>query len=576
MRELPEHHGSFMNEQFADKLHDLKIAYLQRLPQQVNELIEDYNLLGIHWEPRLLSALLIKLHTLKGSSGTFGLKDFYTSVCDMEHELKQFKSSLENTSPNKVIQANPANQFRGAMEKIIHALHQSQIDFAANQPVQLQQQSLLDKPIVKSHSNPLVYLVDDDFAQGQILKANLFEFGFDVEYFSTLALLNQAVAGKKPDICLIDLHHPQNSEDDVFEVIAAFQIERIPVIVLSHEGNFAQRLKAVRAKAKAFFPKPVKMNDLVAKLRDLLDFEPAKPFRILMIDDQESILNYHKELFNSHGIEAKLTQNPQEIFDLLRDFEPDLFILDYHLPDFNGAEIATLLRQIPTYEATPIVFLTGESAESLKSDLVGIGSDDVISKDLGADKFVSQVISRIKRGKKLRMLMRQDSLTQLLNHGYIQSLAKQMFAQARRTEKPCSFIMIDLDHFKMVNDKFGHGCGDRVIVALTQLLQQRLRQSDAIGRYGGEEFLVLMPDTDIQVAQTIITKLLHQFSQLKFFERNIEFTASFSAGISCSQDWTSSQECIERADQALYQAKKFGRSRVEVFSPVAIDNSEKE
>ena len=112
----------------------------------------------------------------------------------------------------------------------------------------------------------------------------------------------------------------------------------------------------------------------------------------------------------------------------------------------------------------------------------------------------------------------------------------------------------------------------RVIVALTQMLQQRLRQSDGIGRYGGEEFLVLMPDTDLHTAHSLISKLLHQFSQLKFFERNIEFHASFSAGISCASDWNSVQVCLERADQALYQAKKAGRNRVEVASLAVADN----
>jgi diguanylate cyclase (GGDEF)-like protein len=131
--------------------------------------------------------------------------------------------------------------------------------------------------------------------------------------------------------------------------------------------------------------------------------------------------------------------------------------------------------------------------------------------------------------------------------------------------------MIDLDHFKMVNDRFGHSSGDRVIVALTQMLQQRLRQSDGIGRYGGEEFLVLMPDTDLETAHRLMSKLLQQFSQLKFFERNIEFHASFSAGISCANDWNSAQLCLERADQALYQAKKLGRNRIEIAHSPATD-----
>jgi len=576
-----------MNEQFAVKLNELRLAYLQRLPHQVNALIDDYNLLGVHWDPRLASALLLKLHTLKGSSGTFGFKYFCHAVAEFESKLKLFHASTAELS----MQESPIEQFRPLLQEVLQAMQQAQHEWvaqvtpkaiAAEEPTtdvstdanstEVVQSAIVTTEKKPAH-NPVLFLIDNDVTQGEILRANLTEFGFYVHYFNDLTSLADALEFQRPDICIIDLHLPNCSEDDIFSKVVAFTQHQIPVIVLSASGQFQQRIKAVRAKAQAYFTKPVKMNELVAKLRHLLDFEPKKPFRVLMIDDQESILNYHQHLFSSHGIECRTTQQPELMLELLRDFEPDLFILDYHLPQFNGAELASMLRQIPAYEATPIVFLTGEKADSLKSDLVEIGSDDVIGKDLGADKFVSQVISRIKRGKKLRMLMQQDSLTQLLNHGYIQSLARQMFSHAKRAKTSCSFVMIDLDHFKMVNDRFGHSCGDRVIVALTQMLQQRLRQSDGIGRYGGEEFLVLMPDTDLATAHRLVSKLLQQFSQLKFFERNIEFHASFSAGISCASDWNSAQICLERADQALYQAKKSGRNRVEIACSPTVDPS---
>jgi len=575
-----------MNEQFAEKLNELRLAYLQRLPQQVNAVIEDYNLLGVHWDPRVVTALLLKLHTLKGSSGTFGFKSFCNAVSEFEVKLKAYQNTDAQLGPSE----NPMAQFRPLLQAVLHAMQQAQQDWASQQanaishtpaiehspvPTSVEQKSHpvnAHNPAKKSAHNPVLFLVDNDVTQGEILRANLTEFGFFVHYFSDLASLAEGLEFQQPDICLIDLHLPNCSEDEIFSRVVAFTQHQIPVIVLSASGQFQQRIKAVRAKAQAYFTKPVKMNELVAKLRHLLDFEPRKPFKVLMIDDQESILNYHQHLFSAHGIECRTTQHPELMLEVLRDFEPDLFILDYHLPHFNGAELASMLRQIPAYEATPIVFLTGETADSLKSDLVEIGSDDVIGKDLGADKFVSQITSRIKRGKKLRMLMQQDSLTQLLNHGYIQSLARQMFSHAKRVKTPCSFVMIDLDNFKMVNDRFGHSCGDRVIVALTQMLQQRLRQSDGIGRYGGEEFLVLMPDTDLNTAHSLISKLLHQFSQLKFFERNIEFHASFSAGISCATDWNSVQVCLERADQALYQAKKAGRNRVEIATLPVVDS----
>ena len=118
-----------MNEQFADKLNELRLAYLQRLPQQVNAVIEDYNLLGVHWDPRLVTALLLKLHTLKGSSGTFGFKSFCNAVSEFEVKLKAYQNTDAQLGPSE----NPMAQFRPLLQAVLHAMQQAQQDWASQQ-----------------------------------------------------------------------------------------------------------------------------------------------------------------------------------------------------------------------------------------------------------------------------------------------------------------------------------------------------------------------------------------------------------------------------------------------------------
>jgi diguanylate cyclase (GGDEF)-like protein len=159
--------------------------------------------------------------------------------------------------------------------------------------------------------------------------------------------------------------------------------------------------------------------------------------------------------------------------------------------------------------------------------------------------------------------MYHDSLTGLLNHVAIKLRLKTEQALAIRQGRPLVFTMIDIDHFKSINDKYGHPTGDRVIKSLSRLLQQRLRKSDMIGRYGGEEFAVILPDAEIGDARTFMDSLRQQFERIVHQHDGQQFSCTFSAGMAASMDGCDENELIRAADTALYQAKKAGRNRIE-------------
>jgi diguanylate cyclase (GGDEF)-like protein len=159
-------------------------------------------------------------------------------------------------------------------------------------------------------------------------------------------------------------------------------------------------------------------------------------------------------------------------------------------------------------------------------------------------------------------MMYQDSLTGLLNHAQIQLAAERVFLQSKRKNSLFTIAMIDIDKFKLVNDTYGHLSGDRVIKALAQLLQQRLRVTDYIGRFGGEEFLLIMPDITISDAGNLINSLRKSFSLINFKDNGISFNVTFSAGIAVNTEMSTFIEQIKMADEALYKAKKRGRNLV--------------
>jgi diguanylate cyclase (GGDEF)-like protein len=193
---------------------------------------------------------------------------------------------------------------------------------------------------------------------------------------------------------------------------------------------------------------------------------------------------------------------------------------------------------------------------------MGLGGDDFLTKPLRPDYLVSAVTSRIERYRQLRALMVRDSLTGALNHSTIKEFLNQELSRAGRQQTALSFVMIDLDHFKSVNDTYGHAAGDRVLRSLAHLLKKRLRHHDIVGRYGGEEFSVVLPATTGTMALKIMDELRADFAMVLHQSNDADFSVTFSCGIADFPRFETLGEISEAADKALYQAKQEGRNRV--------------
>jgi len=178
--------------------------------------------------------------------------------------------------------------------------------------------------------------------------------------------------------------------------------------------------------------------------------------------------------------------------------------------------------------------------------------------------LVSAVTSRVMRARSLRSLMVRDGLTSLLNHTALKEELVREVVRSIRLDTPMSFALVDIDFFTKVNNKYGHAAGDRVIKSLSRLLKQRLRGTDIVGRYGGEEFAVIMNDTDAASAAKVIDEIRNVFSRLLHLSQEEEFSVSFSCGIADLAHFSDAASLSEAADKALFQAKQRGRNKVVV------------
>jgi diguanylate cyclase (GGDEF)-like protein len=328
-----------------------------------------------------------------------------------------------------------------------------------------------------------------------------------------------------------------------------------------------ESLKAVLAAGCDFcFSAATPLPVVMAKFIELCSSHEEAPYRALIVEDSLTARKSIERTLAMCGIETHSTSNPHEVLDCLTRFQPDLILMDMFMPDCTGVEATRVIRQHPEFLSIPIVYLSGDTNVPMQVEALRLGGDQFLTKPFNPVVLNAIVQSKIERYRALSRAMLQDSLTGLFNH----NTSKEKLAGALRIavaeQQPLSVAMIDIDHFKKINDSYGHQMGDQVIRSLAWFLRQRLRKADLIGRYGGEEFLLVLPRADADQAADVLDRIRHDFSQIKYPFNETSFNVTVSGGIAQLQAQlhaqTSAESLIKQADEALYQAKHAGRNRL--------------
>ncbi|MCU0234354.1 MAG: diguanylate cyclase [Thermoanaerobaculales bacterium] len=335
----------------------------------------------------------------------------------------------------------------------------------------------------------------------------------------------------------------------------------VPVVFVSSRADIEARLEAVRAGCNGYFVKPVNFSEVVTTLDRLTRSEP-EPYRILIVDDEAEAAAYHAASLEAAGLQTAIVTDPLQVTSQLVEFRPDVILMDVYMPRCSGAELAAVIRQEEAFVGVPIVFLSRETDRMKQIAALGEGGDDFFSKPVPPAELVAAVAARALRGRTLRQLMERDGLTGLYTHSRIIEQLEAAVRRADRRDGRLAVAMIDVDGFKGINDSHGHLAGDQVLKALAQLLRQRLRLSDILGRFGGDEYLVVLPDTDGAAALAKMDDIRCNFGAVEHDTGRQSFSVTLSAGIAEFPLAVTGHELIARADEALYRAKRAGRNRV--------------
>lgn len=291
---------------------------------------------------------------------------------------------------------------------------------------------------------------------------------------------------------------------------------------------------------------------------------------ILVVDDTIKNLQLLGTVLKEENYRIAIANNGNQAVLIASKALPDLILLDVMMPGLNGYETCKKLKEIESTKNIPIIFLTAKS--EIEDIIVGFkaGAVDYITKPFNVYELKARVKTHIElkiskdlleeSNRKLEKLSITDGLTGLYNHRYIVDLTARFIEEAKRYDHTLSIAMIDIDNFKRINDSYGHPFGDEVLIKLANTFEENIRKTDAAGRYGGEEFLIVLKHTDISGAVEVIERIRYSIENLNWTYKDLKITVS--AGVYQKNDEDASS-LILKADHLLLKAKKNGKNRIE-------------
>ena len=308
-------------------------------------------------------------------------------------------------------------------------------------------------------------------------------------------------------------------------------------------------------------------------LRHLQNLGTHGVSRVLVIDDEESVIaeSVTEELKRGKFQVSCLT-SPLRILELLAEIQTDLLMINAEMKGLGGFELCRTLRAMPEWQTLPIILVGENYTDELKVAAYRSGADDYISTNSEGGVLRSCVEARLERSRTVQERADRDGLTGLLiRRAFNDALLSQM-ALARRRGSTVAVCLIDLDHFKSINDTYGHIAGDRVLSALGRLLSSSFRVEDLRGRWGGEEFVVAFSDETAESARFILDRARREFIRFYFDgEHGERFQSAFSAGVACYPEAGETIEDVFKvADRRLYAVKEAGRNSIFAHDPIEV------
>lgn len=412
--------------------------------------------------------------------------------------------------------------------------------------------------------------IDNNFFYKEILHNLSVER--DLQYFSAKnpEMAYEIIETHDIDMIVTGLEFEGESEERFIRKLILVKDISTPIVVLSAVEDEKLKRELLEMGVTEFITK----NNLLEFLNTLLirlessNFIDAKlkTLHLAILDDNETHLRQMKNMFTRYSIVNVDYYNESPKL-LESDEEYDIYLVDCIIPEISGQQVIAELRKHNEYAV--IIAISSLSSHSVISNILMTGADDFINKPFSENILMARLKANVRtyilmeqlkeKNNRLGKLVKEDGLTGLYNRNFIVEILKNEIARAKRYDLPLSVLMFDIDKFKSINDTFGHHIGDEVLIAIGKLWHDDSRKIDIAGRYGGDEFVVVLPETDLIGAMLYAERIRKDISSMKFSKTDVK--TSISGGIAeySGQD---ALELIKEADKYLYKSKENGRNRI--------------
>ncbi|MEJ1354671.1 MAG: diguanylate cyclase [Candidatus Sedimenticola sp. (ex Thyasira tokunagai)] len=362
-------------------------------------------------------------------------------------------------------------------------------------------------------------------------------------------------------VAVLDLTLPDAPNGEVVDYVVPLGI---PIIILT--GNLSDEVRD-QMQAKRVVDYIVKSNaseinhvaEIVHRIRH------NRQVKVLIVDDSRSFRQYTAELLHAHCYQVLLAKGGVEALEVLKE-NPDirLILTDYHMPEMDGLELISEIRRQYGRNELAIIGISDHASPMISAKLLKTGANDFVTKPFMLEEFycrVSQNIETIEHIRAIQDSAVRDYLTKVYNRRHLFESGSKLYEIAKREHLSLVAAMVDLDFFKQVNDSYGHHIGDVALQRVAASLEESIRASDLLGRYGGEEFCILATNVSVNQIEHFFERIRQKIADIRIPHegKELQFTVSIGVYTSLGEGL---EEMIGKADEALYRAKNEGRNRV--------------